>query len=428
MPGTRTFIVTLALFALLGSATAAQAASTVRFGIQDDAWLAAGPGPDTLSARIAVLKKLGVRVVRYNLRWDQIAALRPTDPRDPADPAYDWSYADPVVNALHAAGIPVLLTIYGSPRWANGDRAPAYAPTSPSSIAAFATAAARRFPWVRSWAIWNEPNEIRWLRPVSPVVYTRQILNPAYAALQEQIFGVQVAGGVTAPRGNAGGMSPLDWIKGLYAAHAHLDAYAHNPYPASPFETPFSGGARYGSTVTMATMPRLISTLDHYFGRKPIWITEYAYQTSPPDRVAGVSYAKQALYTGEAALRAWELPQVSMVIHFLYRDEPSLSGWQSGLQTVSGKLKPAFDAFRLPLAQVSRTGTQTVLWGQVRPRSGRQPFRLQQLRGSTWVTIGGVRWTSSGGVFRATVRAGKGALLRIWSPRDGASSPALPIV
>ena len=27
-----------------------------------------------------------------------------------------------------------------------------------------------------------------------------------------------------------------------------------------------------------------------------------------------------------------------MVIHFLYRDEPSISGWQSGLQTVSGKI------------------------------------------------------------------------------------------
>src|SRR5262249_34290631 len=207
--------------------------------------------------------------------------------------------------------------IYGSPRWANGGRAPAYAPTSPSSISAFATAAANHYPWVRSWAIWNEPNEIRWLRPVSPGVYTRQILNPAYAALRKEIFGVQVAGGVTAPRGNVGGLSPLDWVKGLRAAHARFDAYAHNPYPSSPSESPFSGGARFGRPGTMAPMPRLISTLNRYFGVKPIWITEYAYQTSPPDRVAGVSYAKQALYTSEAALRTWELPQVSMVIHFL---------------------------------------------------------------------------------------------------------------
>src|SRR3954451_24255732 len=328
MPRTRILLVTL--LALLVSASAANAATSVRYGLQDDAWLAAGPGPDTLPARITLLKKLGVKIVRYKLRWDQIAAQRPDEPRDPTDPSYDWSSADPVVNALHAAGIPVLLTIYGSPRWANGERAPSYAPTSPTSIADFAHAAARHFPWARTWAIWNEPNEIRWLRPVSPAVYTRQILNPAYAALHSELFGAQVAGGVTAPRGNVGGMSPLNWIKGLHAAHARFDAYAHNPYPASPFETPFSGGARYGTTVTMATMPRLISTVDRYFGRKPIWITEYAYQTSPPDRIAGVSYAKQALYTGEAALRAWQLPQVTMVLPVLYRDEPLLSGGHDG--------------------------------------------------------------------------------------------------
>ena len=425
MPIKRLLLVTSVV--LLCSATAAHASTAVQYGLQDDAWLAAGPGPNTLSARIAQLKKLGVKIVRYNLRWDQIAARRPDDPRDPLDPAYDWSTADPVVNGLHAAGIPVLLTIYGSPEWANGGRAPAYAPTSPESIAAFAHAAALHFPWVRKWAIWNEPNEIRWLRPVSPSVYTRLILNPAYAALHSTIFGVQVAGGVTAPRGNAGGVSPIDWIAGLHAARAHFDAYAHNPYPSSPFETPFTGGARYGTSVTMATMPRLISAVDRYFGRKQIWLTEYAYQTSPPDRFAGVSYAKQALYTGQAALRTYQLPQVSMVIHFLYRDEPSISGWQSGLQTVSGKIKPAFDAFRLPLAQVSRTGMRTVLWGQVRPRTGRQPFRLQQLRGGRWSTLGGTRWTSGGGYFRTVVQSGKGARFRIWSPRDRASSPALTI-
>jgi hypothetical protein len=414
--------------AVLCSAGAAQAATSVRFGLQDDAWLAAGPGPDTLPARIDVLKKLGVKVVRFNLRWDAIASVQPELASDPDDPAYDWSSADPVLNALHTAKIPVLLTIYGSPGWANGGRGPAYAPRSAASIAAFARAAATRYPWVRTWAIWNEPNEIRWLRPVSPAVYTRTLLNPAYAALHALIPGVQVAGGVTAPRGNAGGLSPLAWIAGLKAAHAHLDAYAHNPYPGSPGETPFGGGAQYGTTVTMATMPRLIAAVNQAFGRKPIWLTEYGYQTSPPDRYAGVSYAKQALYVSEAGLRAYTLPQVTMVIQFLYRDEPSLGGWQSGFQTVSGALKPSFDAFRLPLAEVSRSGARAILWGQVRPRSGRQPYRLQQLRSGRWVTLGGVRWTSGGGTLGTVVRAGGGARFRIWSPRDHAYSPTLTIV
>src|SRR5438067_1187496 len=424
MPTKRVLLTTFLVLAC--TATPALAAPGVQYGLQDDAWLAAGPGPNTLDARIAVLKKLGVKIVRYNLRWDEIAATEPTDAQDPTDAAYDWSTADPVLDALHAAGIPVVLTIYGTPGWANGDRSPAYAPTSATSIADFARAAALHFPWAKKWLIWNEPNEIRWLRPVSPSVYVQKILNPAYTALHQTLSGVQVGAGVTAPRGNAGGLSPIAWIQGMQKAHAKLDAYAHNPYPSSPFETPFSGGCKYCTTVTLSTMGRLIAQVNTSFGHKPIWLTEYAYQTNPPDRSAGVSYAKQALYTGESALRTYQLPQVAMVIHFLYRDEPSIGGWQSGLQTVSGKLKPAFNAFRLPLAEVSRTGAKTVVWGQVRPRSGSQPYVLQQLKGGRWVSLGS-KQTSGAGFFKRSLTAGKGVQLRVWSPRDRAYSPTLTI-
>ena len=59
------------------------------------------------------------------------------------------------------------------------------------------------------------------------------------------------------------------------------------------------------------------------FGAKPLWLTEYGYQTNPPDRLLGVSYALQAQYIGEAALRVWQQPGVTMLIQFLVRDEPS---------------------------------------------------------------------------------------------------------
>jgi len=424
MPIKRILITSLVVLGC--SAAPALAAPGIVYGLQDDAWLAAGPGPNTLDARIGVLEKLGVKIVRYNLRWDEIAAQKPTDAADPSDPSYDWSTADPVLDALHAAGIPVLLTIYGTPGWANGDRSPAYAPTSASSIAGFARAAALRYPWAKRWAIWNEPNEVRWLRPVSPSVYVQKILNPAYTALHTTLPGVQVGAGVTAPRGNAGGKSPIAWIQGMKAAHAKLDAYAHNPYPSSPFETPFSGGCKYCTTVTLSTMGRLIAQVNKSFGRKPIWLTEYGYQTNPPDNAAGVSYPRQATMIGEAALRTYQLPQVSLIIQFLYRDEPSIGGWQSGFQTVSGKIKPAFNAFRLPLAEVSRKGASAVVWGQVRPRSGSQPYVLQQRKGGRWVSLGTKR-TSGHGFFTRTVRASKGTQLRFWSPRDRAYSPTLTI-
>ena len=38
-----------------------------------------------------------------------------------------------------------------------------------------------------------------------------------------------------------------------------------------------------------------------------------------------------------------------MMIWFLLKDEPDLSGWQSGLMTVDGRQKPSFAAYaRVP--------------------------------------------------------------------------------
>src|SRR6478735_8582755 len=97
----------------------------------------AGPGPDALPARIALLKKLGVGIVRYNLQWSVIAANRPALGSDRDDPAYDWTASDTVLDALHVANIPVLLTVNGTPTWANAGRAPSSAPSSASLFTDF---------------------------------------------------------------------------------------------------------------------------------------------------------------------------------------------------------------------------------------------------------------------------------------------------
>ena len=60
----------LAALALVVAAPA-QASHGAAFGIQDDAWLMYGPG--TLPERLTTLENLGVGVVRFTLRWDQVA-------------------------------------------------------------------------------------------------------------------------------------------------------------------------------------------------------------------------------------------------------------------------------------------------------------------------------------------------------------------
>jgi len=406
-PFVRFLVVAVLACAVAGAvAPAASASSGVRFGIQDDAWLVHGPGD--LEQRLDQLELLGVDLVRFNLHWDQIEATR-------GQPA--WEDSDAVLEGLHARGIPVLVGLVGSPRWANGGRTPNFAPGA-AAFAAFARDAATRYRWVREWLIWNEPNQVRWLRPTTAAVYVRQILNPAYAAIHAVIPSAKVGGGVTAPRASAGGVSPVAWIRGMRAAGAHLDAYAHHPYPSSTRETPFAGGCGHCTTITMATLERLLSEVSRAFGPKRIWLTEYGYQTGR----YGVSQQRQAELIGQSGLRVYKAPRVDMLVHYLVKDEPQAGRFQSGLFQNSGRPKLAALAFPLPLAQAGRSGGNLVLWGQVRPRAGVQTFRVQVRTGGVWRFSGGFRKTGARGFFSVAVPAARGTAVRIFSPQDNAYS------
>ncbi len=401
----------LVLLAALAIGAPASGAPGIRYGIQDDAWLSGGPG--TLEERLDELERLGVDVVRFNLRWDAVEAER-------GQP--DWSAPDAVLEGLRARGIPAVVAIVGAPSWSNGGSAGNVAPRRGADVAAFARSAAERYRWVRDWLVWNEPNQRRWLSPASPALYVSRILNPAYAAIHDVNPRARVAGGVTAPRAGSGGVSPVDFIRGMRRAGARLDVYAHHPYPARPSDSPFAGegGCSRCETITMAEAERLLREVARAWGtRMRIWLTEYAYQTRPPDRISGVSHVRHARLIADAALRAHRLPRVDMLVHYLVRDEPELARWQSGLYTFGGKAKLAARAFPLPLTIAGRARGSTVLWGMVRARPGAQDYRLQvQRRGAGWTWLGGTRRTSARGFVSVRARLPSGTRVRLWSPDD----------
>src|SRR4051812_21775765 len=171
----------LAAAAVLLAVAPASASSGAQYGIQDDAWIVYGPG--TLNQRVTTLRTMGVKLVRFTLRWDQVAPSKPANAADPNDAAYRWGVDGQVLDALHARGITALVTLYGSPPWSTGGNPPNWLPTA--GLDEFATAAAKEFPWVHLWTIWNEPNTRTFSVPVSPSLYVTNLLNPAYAALKK---------------------------------------------------------------------------------------------------------------------------------------------------------------------------------------------------------------------------------------------------
>ena len=213
---------------------------------------------------------------------------------------------------------------------------------------------------MKYWTAWNEPANPNWLqqvsggRFVSPRSYAR-ICTAIWEGVHFTNFaGEKVACGVTGPRGNNApntsrpSLSPLTFMRLTKAAGLrNLDAYAHNPYYGKPSETPASRPG--GSAVTLGNMNTLIALVNKLWGKKRIWITEYAWQT-PPDRIFGVSFARQAAYLRQSYAIARANPRIDMMVWFMLRDDTNINaGWQSGLLTAGGKKKPSFNVFaRLP--------------------------------------------------------------------------------
>ena len=275
----------------------------------------------------------------------------------------------------------ILFSIYGSPSWANGGRSLNHAPNA-SALHDFAFAAATRYsgsypvpdgsgrllPAVRLWLAWNEPNNPVFLSPQYRRVSGKwQIQSAAaYAKICAAVFsGVHdteytcetVTCGATGPRGNNQpgssrvSVSPIAFLKALKKAGLRrFDVYAHHPYYGSATEGPTTRPPtlRRGlppTAVTLANIGSLLSTLSKLYGAKHLWITEYGYQTNPPDKQFGVSWANQAKYLKQAFSIARANPRIDMMLWFMVQDEPILSGWQSGVMTVDHTHKPAFAAF-----------------------------------------------------------------------------------
>jgi hypothetical protein len=358
-------------------ATASRTQSTARsfsVGLYDDSMTLGAP-----EKGFPLLHSLRAQVVRITLWWGGPIGVaktkRPANAANPADPAYDWFPYDRAVQFAAKYKIKVLFSIVGTPSWANGKRATKYAPTRPQDLQNFATAAAKRYsgtfkdadgnviPAVRLWLAWNEPNNPVFLYPQYKRVHGRWIALSAFSyvkicnAIYNGVHAVQhrsakVACGGTDPFGNnqprsrRASISPLAFLRLTKKYHLRrFDAWAHHPYASRPTQSPATK-PKANTAVILGNFGDLVKELTRLYGHKRIWITEYGYQTRPPDRVFGVSWKTQAKYLAQAYSIARKNPRVDMMIWFLVKDESRLAGWQSGFFTAKGQRKPAYTAFR----------------------------------------------------------------------------------
>ena len=140
----RTIAIAVTLVAVLGAsvvASTASAANRMWVGFHDDPsfrWA------NDRTERIQASARVGPSVIRLLVHWNQVAPTRPTQPADPFDPAYKFDDVDEFVRNAQQRGIEVLITLWGSPTWANGGQTPKFMPRNVNDFQSFARVRKRR--------------------------------------------------------------------------------------------------------------------------------------------------------------------------------------------------------------------------------------------------------------------------------------------
>jgi len=468
-----------AIIALLALPAAAAAGPRQLAIFQDDALLVER-GPAVRVSTLDEIAGLGVDVVKVQLRWDFAApsgAQKP-DGFDGSEPAQypGFGVYDDVLAAAKARGMQVLFTLSPpAPSWATRGRRGSYeAVDRPSAreFGRFAEAAARRFPGVDIWSLWNEPSLAKFLFPQSrggvpyaPHLY-RQLVRAGVAGLRRGgsggdaiLFGeLQPIGAKRCCFAKAN-LQPIRFIREMFCLDAAyrpfrgraarvrdcdryrkltgLDGFAYHPYtrPGGPdLVEPSRDDA------TIRSLERVTAALDRARARgriggrrQSLWITEFGFQSRPPDPFSGSPLAKVPDYMALSELWiARRNRRVRSYSQYTMNDVPIVNGdygtWQSGLRFADGRPKSGVYAmYRLPLF-VRLLGPGAIeVHGAARPGGAGAVVQVQQRgRRGGWKPLGdpiGVR--NVRGYFMQRLRIGHAARREYRIASAGFRSPAV---
>ena len=352
----------------------------------------------------------------------------------------------------------------------------------PAAFKQFVTAVGKRFsgsyrddngcrcalPRVSFWSLWNEPNQAGWLSPQWEKVGSARI--PVAAQLFRRLhqFGYKglVASGhgidsdtillaETAPLGTRKQTSkapllPAAFLRevacvkpngtkysgraarlracGDFAKFGRLNAngYAHHPYTKN---VPTTQRHPDADAITMANISELGTLLDSLSsktaGKIPnalaLYMTEFGFETNPPDPFSGVSWADQAKHNTTGEFLAFANPRIAAQSQFLLRDVPPVANrdpsskaywftYQSGLFTSNGSPKLSAYSYQLPFLAFrggldAATGLSNfTFWGQLRfLKDGAPENAVIQAKpaGGVWADVGPPISVSNRGYFTA---------------------------
>jgi hypothetical protein len=441
--------ITIAMLVAAVLAAPGAGASTRQLMVMQDDAQVRGRTAQTLDE----FDRLGVDIVKVNLYWDEVAPngrRKPAsfDASNPGD--YSWSNYGEVIGGIIDRGMRPYLSLGGrGPDWATGKRGRrgTYRPNA-KEFQRFAEAAGRQFPEVDIWSIWNEPNLYSWLSPqrrkrvpVSPSIYRRLYL-AGHRGLRASGNDDTILLGELMPRGGTDPrkVPPLQFLREMACLDRNYRQYRGRAAKLRGCRRvgriPTSGFAYHPYTLAggpgvnerpddaaIGQLGRVRATLDKLArrGKLPrrlkIWITEFGYQTRPPDRF-GTPIGRAPTLMDLSEWIAFRNSRVATYAQYTLRDNDA---WQSGLRFASGRVKrEVYGAFRMPLLVRALGGNRFEVFGAVRSASGgrvpiesRPPGGRYRSRGSAAI--------NRAGYFRRIVRVSNGVRHKFRVTLDGRS-------
>jgi hypothetical protein len=427
----------VALACALAASCQIAAAATFTRGFVDDVWFDAPA--DGLSQHAWYLRTLstGARVAQIEVDWTGIEPNAPQTGENPTSPAgsqFDFGSLDLEVRQMTRAGLEPVFLVTDAPRWAEGTGGTAaqyatggYDPNA-TAFGQMAHALARRYsgsyrigkrskplPRVRYFQAWAEANMSNHLSPQwlkinghavnsAPSLY-RQMLNAFYAGVHSAdasdvvlTTGLESYGDI--PFHTPNRTHPVTFLENLLCLRsslkaatcpnpAHFDVLASDPYdvgaPTEHAVSPLDASAPDLGRLERVVKAALAARTLYPSRPKPLWVTEFGYDSDPPNPTPStISTATQARWL-ELGLYVFWHEHVSTVFWYLVRDQtpPYAANYFSGVYFRDGKPKPSYTAYRFPFV-VMHAGTRAQIWG-IAPVSG--ALDVEARRGSSWRTV-----------------------------------------
>jgi len=386
---------------------AAAGASRGQYALFQDDHLLLERGDAQRQATLDEVRGLGVDMIKVQLNWSSVApgARRKPSGFDASDPSQypGWAPYDAVLADVQARGFKVMFALAPpAPGWATtGTRRDREGVNRPSAreFGRFAEAAARHFPGVDVWTLWNEPNHPGHLypqsvngRPVAPHIYREMVragvrgLTRAGAKREPILFGelLPIGKSSTGPKRN---LKPLRFLRSFFSRGkplTGLDGFAYHPYtrPAGPMliepsadDATIRSYGRIGHVLDSARARGRIGG-----GRMPIWNTEFGFQTNPPDPFMAAIARVPYFWSVSELWFSYPNPRVKSISQYTMEDQPGgPSLWQSGLRFADGSPKTnVYNNFRLPIL-VRQLGPAAVeVRGDARPGGAGSMVQVQQ--------------------------------------------------